>query len=141
MHEGESERTLKRRRPLSNAEMEIVRIVWELQETTVRGVTEALPAQRELDFSTVQTYIARLEEKGYLSSKIVGRSKVIRPAASPADVIRDTVDGFVGRLFGGDSLPLVRHLVESARMTSEDLFELRTLLDEAEKKQNVRKRK
>lgn len=112
--------------------MEIARIVWELKEATVREVTDALPTKRKLDFTTVQTYLTRLEEKGYLRSKKVGRAKVFRAAARPADVIREAVDDFVGRLFGGDSLPLVRHLVEGSEMTPEELIELRELLKESE---------
>ena len=53
------------RTPLSKAEMEVASLVWELGEATVRQVTDALPAKRKIDFTTVQTYLSRLEAKGY----------------------------------------------------------------------------
>lgn len=49
---------------LSKGEMEVARILWELKKATVREVHEALPAQRQMDFATVQTYLRRLDAKG-----------------------------------------------------------------------------
>ncbi len=53
-----------KRPALAKSELELARIVWELGEATVRQVYEALPAERKLDFWTVQTYLRRLKAKG-----------------------------------------------------------------------------
>ena len=50
----------------------------------------------------------------------------------PSTVIRETVNDLVDRLFGGDSLPLVRHLIEDRGMSEEELQQLRALLDRLE---------
>ena len=117
---------------LSRAEMEIARIVWELRDASVRQVFEALPAGRDIDFTTVQTYLRRLEEKGYLNARLEGRSRVYSPKVRPQTVIRETVGEMVDLLFGGDSLPLVKHLVEERKFSPDDIDQLRQLLDRLE---------
>ena len=56
----------------------MVRRVWNLGEATVRQVHESLPKSQKVDFTTVQTYLTRLEEKGYLTSRKEGRARVFR---------------------------------------------------------------
>ena len=118
-----------KRPALSKGEMEVARVLWELGEATVRQVYEVFPDEREIDFTTVQTYLRRLETKGYASARLEGRTRVYRPKVKPGTVIRETVDDLVDRLFGGESLPLVRHLIEDRSLSSEDLAELRRLLE------------
>ena len=64
---------------LSKAELEIARIVWELKDASVRQVFDTLPPGRDIDFTTVQTYLRRLEEKGYLNVRLEGRNRTTRP--------------------------------------------------------------
>lgn len=116
--------------------MEIARVLWGLGEASAREVTEALPKGRKLDFSTVQTYLSRLENKRYVKSKLVGRAKVYRSSVKPQQVVREAVDDFVKLLFGGDKVPLVRHLVSDTDVSKEELAELRSLLEAMERKQN-----
>ncbi|MEM8679890.1 MAG: BlaI/MecI/CopY family transcriptional regulator [Planctomycetota bacterium] len=119
------------RKPLSKAEMEIARILWGLGEATVRQVHDALPSTRDLDYTTVQTYLARLESKGYLKYNIVDRSKVYSARIRPGRVIGEAIDDFVSALFGGESLPLIRHLLSQQDITAAELEELRRLIDTA----------
>ncbi|MFO0999017.1 MAG: BlaI/MecI/CopY family transcriptional regulator [Planctomycetaceae bacterium] len=117
---------------LSKAELEIARIVWELKEAGVRQVFEALPPGRDIDFTTVQTYLRRLEEKGYLNVRLESRSRVYSPKVRPQTVIRETVGEMVDLLFGGETMPLMKHLVEERKFTSNDIEQLRELLDRLE---------
>jgi BlaI family penicillinase repressor len=117
---------------LSKAELEIARIVWELKSGSVRQIFEALPAGRDIDFTTVQTYLRRLEDKGYLNAKIEGRNRIYSPKVRPQTVIRETVGEMVDLLFGGETLPLVKHLVEDRTFTPDDIDQLRQLLDRLE---------
>ncbi len=127
------------RPPLSRAELEMARIVWDLGEATVRQVFERLPAERELDFKTVQTYLRRLEAKGYLRTHREGRSKVYRPRVQPDQVVRETVSDFVDRLFDGELLPLVQHLVEDRGIEEDEIRQLRALLDRLEAEHESRR--
>ena len=117
---------------LSKAELEIARIVWELKDASVRQVFDALPPGRHIDFTTVQTYLRRLEEKGYLNVRLEGRNRMYSPKVRAQTVIRETVGEMVDLLFGGDSMPLVRHLVEDSKLSSQDIEQLRQLLDRLE---------
>lgn len=117
---------------LSKAELEIARIVWQLKGASVRRVFEALPAGRDIDFSTVQTYLRRLEEKGYLNMRLDGRNRVYSPKVKPQTVIRETVSEMVDLLFGGETMPLMKHLVEERQFSSNDIHQLRELLDRLE---------
>ncbi len=123
---------MAKRATASKAELEIVRLVWDSDGATVRQVLEALPADRPLDYKTVQTYLRRLEAKGYLTSKRNGRTSVFRPRVRPAQVIRETVADLVDRLFDGEPLPLVEHLIADHKLTSRDIDKLRQLIDDAE---------
>ena len=115
---------------LSKAETEIARLVWELKSATVRQVHDALPAKRSVDFTTVQTYLRRLEEKGYLRVRLENRTRIYSPRVKPGTVIRETVNDLVDRLFGGEAMPLVKHLVEERRYSPEEIEQLRAMIDQ-----------
>ena len=123
---------MARRPALSKAEMEVARIVWNLREATVRQVFEALPAGRNIDFSTVQTYLRRLEQKGYLQTRRQGRAMVYRPRVLPERVIRETIDDLVNRLFDGQTVPLLHHLIRERSISDEELRALREMIDQLE---------
>ncbi len=120
------------RPPLSKAELEVARVLWELGEATVRQAHDALSDTRKIDFATVQTYMRRLEAKGYARTWLSGRTRVYAPRVKPATVIRETVDDLVERLFGGETLPLMQHLIEDRGVSVDDLAQLRVLLDRLE---------
>ncbi len=62
--------------PLTDAQREIMEIVWERREVTVSEVRDALAARRKLARNTVQTMIVRLEDKGWLKHREQGRTFV-----------------------------------------------------------------
>ena len=61
---------------LSKGELEVARALWNLKQATVREVHEALPARNRMEFATAQTYLRRLEKKGYLKTRLEGRVRV-----------------------------------------------------------------
>ncbi|MCY2966850.1 MAG: BlaI/MecI/CopY family transcriptional regulator [Planctomycetota bacterium] len=118
---------------LSKGEMEVARVLWSLGSASVRQVHEAFPPDREIDFATVQTYLRRLETKGYVTGEIQGRTRVYTPCVQPQSVIRESIHDFVDRLFGGETLPLVRQLIEEGDVSTDELAELRRLITRLEK--------
>ena len=119
---------------LSGAELEIAQIVFRLGEARVRDVAKAMPAEREMDFATVQTYLRRLHAKGFLAKRRAGRADVYRPAVRRADVVRGVVRDLVDRLFAGDALPLVQHLLSDRTLSDAQLDELQAMLDQLKAK-------
>jgi predicted transcriptional regulator len=114
---------------LSKGELEVARVLWEIGPAAVRAIHEAVLRERECDFATVQTYLRRMEAKGYATSKLERRVRIYAVKARPRTVIRETVDDLVERLFGGETMPLVRHLIEERGIGTEDIAELRKLVD------------
>ena len=128
---------MARRRPdVSKAELEVARIVWQLGGATVRQVLERLPASRKIEYRTVQTYLRRLETKGYLRGKRQGRSIFYAVRVRADRVIRETVTDFVSRLFDGDALPLFEHLISEQGLTGDEIRRLRDMLDQKEAQQD-----
>lgn len=117
---------------LSKGELEVARVLWELKNATVREVHEALPPSSQMEFATVQTYLRRLEKKGYLKAKLDGRTRVYSSRVKPRTVIRETVDDIVNRLFAGNTMPLMEHLIEDRGLSDDDIVRLRELLDRLE---------
>lgn len=125
---------MTRRPPLSKGEMEVARVLWQLGKATVRQVQEAFPASREIGFTTVQTYLRRLDAKGYVKARLDGRTLVYAPRVEPRKVIGQAVDELVDRLFGGEALPLMQHLIEGGISDSE-LAQLKQLIDRLEQEE------
>jgi BlaI family transcriptional regulator, penicillinase repressor len=117
------------------SELEVARIVWELGSASVRQVLDALPAERSLDFKTVQTYLRRLAAKGYLRTHRDGRTLIYSPKVQPRRVIGQVVDDLMNRLFDGEVFPLFQHLIEDRGISESDVRQLRELLDRLEQEE------
>ncbi|MBN2315391.1 MAG: BlaI/MecI/CopY family transcriptional regulator [Sedimentisphaerales bacterium] len=114
---------------LSPAEMEILRVVWQLDKATVQEVCDHLPAKRNIAYATVQTLLRRLEKKGYLKHRVRGKAHVFFAAAKREHVVKKSVGDFLDRLFGGDAIPLVQHLAEHGKLDADDIEKLKQLVD------------
>ena len=112
---------------LTDQELEIMKIVWVRQTSTVRDVYEALLERRKVAYTTVMTMMKILEQKGYLNRKQVERAYVYRPAQPKNRVIGAMVRDFVNRVFNGSAEPLLVHLVEEHDLSPEELEEIARL--------------
>ena len=126
---------------LSKWEMDVARVVWEIGPASVREVHEHLSEQREIDFTTVQTYLRRMESKGYLSSKLKGRLRIYSARTRPGTLIRENVNELVDRLFGGEFMPLIRHLIQDRGVERDDITELRLLIERLDVEQQKKELK
>ena len=115
---------------LSKTELEDARVLWKMGEGTVGTIHEAISATREIEYATLQTYVRRLEAKGYIKSTRVGRTKLYRPKVRPKQVIRETMDDMMRLLFDGEPIPMVRHLVSDRKLSAEDILELKRIIEE-----------
>jgi predicted transcriptional regulator len=126
--------------PLTNAQREIMEIVWERGEVTVSEVREELAGRRrELARNTVQTMIVRLEEKGWLTHREVGRT-FIYSANRPRTVsLGARVAQMVDRLFSGSPEDMVTALIEYRGLTPQEADRIRKMIDDAEATEQQRK--
>jgi predicted transcriptional regulator len=109
---------------LTDQELEIMKIVWVLEEATVRDVYEKLLEGRKIAYTTVMTLMKILETKGYLKKSSAERAYVYRPSQPKQQVIGGMVREFVNRVFNGSAEPLLVHLVEDEGLTEKELADL-----------------
>ena len=119
--------------PLSPAETEVLRLVWQLDSATVQQICDALPTDRGIAYATVQTLLRRLEKKGYVRHKTKGKAHVFHAAVKRDKVVKQTVVDFVERLFGGDPLPLMLHLADHSDLKPADIDRLKKLIQDQAK--------
>lgn len=123
------------RRPsatLTEAELEIMHVVWKLGRATVRDVYEALRERRKVAYTSVMTLMNILERKGHLRKRQSERAYMYQPAKPRRQVVGAMVRDFLDRVFQGAAKPLVVHLVEHQRLSQEDLDEIRRLVRKRE---------
>jgi BlaI family transcriptional regulator, penicillinase repressor len=106
---------------LSKAETRILEQFWRLGVSSVREILDSLPEDERVAYTTVQTLVYRLEEKGALRKvKKIGNAQLFEPAFNESEyrsrLVRDLLD-----LFGGSPRLLVSNLIENGALTLRDL--------------------
>ena len=114
-------------RTLTEQELEIMKVVWDRETTTVRDVYETLLKRRKVAYTTVMTMMTILETKKYLKKDQTNRAFVYRPAQPKSQVIGAMVREFVNRVFNGSAEPLLAHLVKEHDLSPKDLEEIARL--------------
>lgn len=115
--------------PLSPAETEILRLVWQSEPVTVQVICSALPKDRAIAYATVQTLLRRLEKKGYVKHESQGKAHLFSAAVKREQVIKRTVGDFIERLFGGDPMPLMLHLADQSDLDAHDIDAIKKLIE------------
>jgi len=111
---------------LSKAETRILEQYWKLGTASVREVLESLPEDERVAYTTVQTLVYRLEEKGALRKvKKIGNAQLFQPAINKSQH-RGRLVGDLLDLFGGSSRLLVSNLLENGALTLRDLKALQS---------------
>ena len=118
---------------LAGQELEIMKVVWGLNQATVRDVYENLLKRRKIAYTTVMTMMKILEQKGYLKKSAKERAFVYRPARPQRQVINGMVKEFINRVFNGSAEPLLLHLVEEKGLSPEEISEIRRLINKEDK--------
>jgi BlaI family penicillinase repressor len=118
---------------ISEAEWEVMNVLWESSPQSATEVAEALCDRMKWHPKTVKTLLGRLVKKGALRYREEGNRYLYRPALSRDRYIDDESRSFLDRVFGGNITPAVVHFVESVKLSDDDVQELRSLLDRKEK--------
>ena len=115
---------------LSELQLDVMRVLWQHGEVGTTEVVEALERSRGLAHTTVATLLSRLEKRGVVSSRRVGRQLQYQARVSADSVQRGMVSALVSRFFGGDAKALVAHLVREEELAPGDLTTVRRMLKE-----------
>ena len=113
---------------LSKLEHQIMEALWSGGAASVREILEAFPEKGRPAYTTVQTMVYRLEEKGAIRrTKKIGNAHIFEAVISRASAQRRLIDELLA-FFGGSSQPVVAHLIESGNLTLADVKEAEQLL-------------
>ena len=106
---------------LSLREKQIMEILWERSEASIRELHTALPARKRPAYTTVQTLIYRLEAKRAVRRvRKVGNFHIFAPSITQEETQRGLLNDLLA-LFNGQSRPVIAHLIESGKLTREDI--------------------
>jgi BlaI family penicillinase repressor len=113
---------------LSKLEFKIMETLWARNECSIREIQESFPAKKMPAYTTIQTTVYRMEAKGIVHRlKKVGNYHVFSPALSREAAQRRLMDDLLS-LFGGRGQPVMNHLIESGKLSLEDVKEAERLL-------------
>jgi len=110
-------------------------VLWSRGEATTADVHEALRDARGLAFTTIATMLRKMEDKGVVAHRALGRQFVYRPTLSEDQVRRSMVGELVERVFGGDPKALVAHLVSEHEIEPGELQALRRRIGPARRRE------
>lgn len=114
--------------PLSAAELDALKVLWEAGPAPVRGVLDALAAERSWAYTTAKTILDRLEEKGYVRRDRRIRPYVYHPTVTREEVVAGGLASLRDEVCDGEVAPLFRALIGEARPTAGEIRELRDYL-------------
>ena len=119
---------------LTTLELRIMEAVWKLGPYSVREIQEAFPATRRPAYTTVQTTVYRLESKKTLRrTKKISNAHIFEAVLSPQAARGRLIDDLLS-LFGGGPSLLMAHMIESGKLTKEDIAEAEEVLAKFEQK-------
>jgi BlaI family penicillinase repressor len=119
---------------LTKLELQIMQALWARSPLSIREIQEAFPQKDTPAYTTVQTTVYRLEIKKALRRvRKIGNAHVFEPVVSRSAALRTLVDDFLG-LFGGRTQPVIAHLIESGKLTLDDVEQAEKTLRELAKK-------
>jgi len=110
---------------VGDLQLAILKILWEREEATVAMVHEMLRPARGLALSTIATMLRKMEARGLVTHRQEGRQFVFKALRDRSEIDRGMVGQLVDRLFGGDPLALVDHLIREGEVDFDQLESLR----------------
>ena len=123
---------------LSKLELQIMEAFWSRGASSVREIQEFFPEKERPAYTTVQTIVYRLEaKKAVRRLKKIGNAHIFEPVVSRSATQRRLIDELLS-FFGGRSQPVMAHLIESGKLTLEDVQEAEQLLKKLPKKEKGR---
>jgi len=124
---------MKRVPRVSDTEWEIMKVIWAKAPCSAGELIKSLT---KIDSTwhpkTIKTFLTRLVAKGALGFEKEGNAYLYRPLVSEKECVDAASESFLARVFGGSFKPMLAHFVEQNKLTTEEIQELRRLLDERE---------
>jgi BlaI family penicillinase repressor len=120
----------RREYDLGAGELEVLKALWDVGPATVRAVLNHLhQSGRQVAYTTVQTVLTRLEQKGFVSSDKSELAYVYRAKISRERISRSRLRSLLEQLYDGAAGPLVLQLVKNERLTPDEISQLQQLIE------------
>jgi BlaI family transcriptional regulator, penicillinase repressor len=116
---------------ISEAEWDVMEVVWELGSVTPAEVIDRVAGPRRWNHRTVRTLLSRLVDKRALRREGAGARSVYQAAVSRRRCVRAQGRSFLNKVFGGDAASLLIHFAQEAKIDPDDLERLKKLLAES----------
>ena len=116
----------------TDAELDILRVLWELGPSTVRQVHDELSQKRDVGYTTVLKLMQIMAEKALLLRDESQRSHIYKVRHKESVTQKQLVKDLVSRAFGGSTEKLVMQALSSKKATAQEIADIRKLLDEME---------
>ena len=118
---------------VSDAELEVLKVLWAGGPATVRDVAKTLRGQRRrLAYNTVLTLLSRLRDKGFVEADRRDTAHVFRASVTRDELVGSSLSALADRVCDGTASPLLLALVRDPRLSSADIAHLRKMLDDLE---------
>jgi len=120
---------------LTKLELQIMEVLWDRGATSIREIQEAFPERARPAYTTIQTTVYRMEKKKVVRRvKKISNAHIFEPVVSRHAAQRRLIDELLS-LFGGRTQPVMAHLIESGRLTLDDLREAEKTMRSLQKKE------
>ena len=124
---------------LTQAEWEIMKVVWEKEPCAAGTVQETMAKKRDRAYSTVKTTMDRMAEKGFLQIEKIRNLQLFKSCISDVDAKRGEFRKMLKRAFDGALTPMMQFLIEHEGLSKKQASQLRKLVNKAEKRKTDRK--
>ena len=124
---------------LTQAEWEIMKVVWKKEPCAAGTVQETLAKKRDRAYSTVKTTMDRMAEKGFLQIEKIRNLQLFRSCVSEVDARRGEFRKMLKRAFDGALTPMMQFLIEHEGLSKKQASQLRKLVNKAKKRKTDRK--
>lgn len=124
---------MKEKYEITDAELEIMQVLWENKECNLAEIIEKLSVNEEKNKNTIKTLIHRLIQKGAIESKKINSKEVIYiPKVSERKYIKKESNNFLDKVFNGNINKLLLNFVEDKKVSKEELQKLIDIMEDKE---------
>lgn len=118
----------------TTAELEILDLLWEHEQATVKEIHEILNQRKPTMYTTVLKFMQIMHEKGLVERDVSSKAHIYRAKQTQSETQKNLVSDLLEKAFRGSALRLVQHVLETKPASAEELSEIRKLIAEAEEK-------
>lgn len=117
----------------TKSELEILSVLWKLDQATVREVFELVNEQRPASYTTVLKLMQIMHEKGLVERDAANKAHVYRAKIKQNETGKQMIQDVLQKVFGGSALRLVQQVLETETTSAEEMKEIRKMIEQAEK--------